>query len=123
MKYFPALVLMALALVVAGCGGGVKLPPVEPEQVEVFLPGSYPTEEYKVLTSITQSVALQVSDRDLINQAKERAARVGADALIVNRIRTTSEGAVADDVGREIEKILEGLAVYFPSKHPELEQK
>lgn len=123
MRYFPALTLMVLAAIVAGCGGGVKLPPVAPEDVEVFLPGAYPTEEYKVIASITERAPIQTDDRDLIKMGKERAAKLGADGLIVSRIRSTAEGAVVTDVQREIEKILEGLAIYFPSKHPELEQK
>lgn len=122
MRYYPALVAVLLVAAVAACGSSVKLPPVEPEEVELFLPGSFPTDEYKVLTRILERVSVQVEDMDLIERAKERAARAGADALIVSSIRTTAEGGIDFDLQQEVEKILEGLAIYYPSQHPELTQ-
>lgn len=121
MKYLPAAVAV-LAVFAAGCASGVKLPPVEPQDVEVFLQGSYPTEEYKVMSTITEQVSLETDDRDLIEQARERAAKLGADALVVTSIRSTTEGGIDLDTAREAQKILEGLAIYYPSRHAEIEQ-
>ena len=100
-------VAVALALVVGACGSTkVDLPPVEPEQVEVFMPGEYPTVEYKVLAN------LQEKSREAL---VAKAAQLGADALIVTEDHTSLG---IGEQGRSIE----GLAVYFPSRHPELEK-
>lgn len=115
-------VVTALALM-AGCSSSVNLPPVEPEDVEVFLPGSQPQESYEVMTRFTVRVGLQDSDQMLIDGARARAAEMGADAVIVMSMRRTSEGGVDLDLSQEQEKILEALAVYFPSRHPELENQ
>lgn len=115
-------VVAALALM-AGCSSSVNLPPVEPEDVEVFLPGSQPQESYEVMTRFTVRVGLQDSDQMLIDGARARAAEMGADAVIVMSMRRTSEGGVDLDLSQEQEKILEALAVYFPSRHPELENQ
>ncbi len=64
-----------------------------------------------------------MDDQELVDRAKRRAADLGADALIISSLRTTTEGQVETELSRQIEKILEGLAVYYPSEHPELEQK
>ncbi len=122
MKYLPAAVAV-LAVFAVGCASGVKLPPVEPQDVEVFLQGSYPTEEYKVMSNITEQVSLETDDRALIDKARERAAKLGADALLVTSIRsTTIDFDVNLGRARDAQKILEGLAIYYPSRHAEIEQ-
>ena len=123
MKYFPALFVTVLAAGLAGCGSGVQLPPVEPDQVEVFMPGSFPTEDIKVISRIEEAVDLSTPDREVIEIAKERAAQVGADAVVITSIRRTSEGQVELNLEQEQQKILEAMAVYFPSRHPELSNK
>lgn len=123
MKYFPALCVMVLVAGIAGCGSAVQLPPVEPEQVEIFMPGSFPTEDYEVIARISESVDLNTPDREVIDMAQERAAELGADALVIQAIRRTSEGEVEMNLQQEQQKIIEALAVYYPSRHPELSSK
>ncbi len=86
------------------------------------MPGSFPVEEYKVLTRLEEDVPLSASDQDLIDEARSRAASLGADALLIQSIRRTTEGGVELNLDQEQRKVLVGLAVYYPSKHPELTQ-
>lgn len=111
-----ALVLAPLSL---GCASGPKLPPkASPEEVQIFFPGTSPTESFKAMGTITEAASLATSDEELIAAARKRAAAMGADALIIRSIRRTTEGAVATDVQLEERKILEGIAIYYPAKHP-----
>ncbi len=121
MRYLPSLVMAALVVVVAACAGSVTLPPVAPEEVELFFPGSIPNESYKVMSRIEERAPQSASDQELIDKAKARAAEIGADALIIRSIRSTAEGGIDLNLTQEIEKILEAEAVYFPGRHPELE--
>jgi hypothetical protein len=123
MKYVTALCAAALVLGLTGCGPGVELPPVEPDQVEVIMPGMPVGESYKVLAAFTVDVPIADSDSELLAKAKARAAQMGADALLVKSIRRTSEGQVEQNLRQEQMKIAECQAIYFPSRHPELESK
>jgi hypothetical protein len=122
MKYFPALMAVAV-LGAAACGPGVKLPPVSPEEVEVFMPGMLPREDYKVLARIMESRPLNTPDQEMIDLAKAKAAELGADALVIDAIRRTTEGGIQTDLRQEELKIIEARAVYYPSKHPELSEQ
>ncbi len=123
MRYFPALSVSVLVLGLAGCGGGVQLPPVMPDQVVVFMPGSFPAEDYKALATIREEGPIDIPDKELIERAKARAAERGADALLIDSIRRTTEGQIETDLRQEQLKILMGRAVYYPAKHPELGNK
>lgn len=123
MRYPIALFTVVLAVGLAGCGAGVELPPVAPEDVEIFMPGTFPPEDYRVLTQIREEVPLNVSDNELIERARARAARSGADALVIRALRRTTEGGADVSLQQEQLKILEGSAVYFPSRHPELQNQ
>ncbi len=118
MRNVASFLTLALAVLLAGCSSSLSLPPVEPEAVEVFYPGSAPAEDYKVLARITQEVALNTDDQELIRQAQARAAQLGADALIIASISTNTEGTVSTDLDFEPRKIIEALAIYFPSRYP-----
>ncbi|KPK79184.1 MAG: hypothetical protein AMS25_13550 [Gemmatimonas sp. SM23_52] len=118
-----ALVVAVLVAVVAACGARVKLPPVAPEEVQVFLPGSYPDEDYKVLAQVNTQVPLSVPDSELIDRARAQAAGYGADALVITGIRRTTEGQIELNLQQEQVKILDGIAVYYPSRHPELQKE
>lgn len=122
MRYFSALIAVLALVGLAACGSGVKLPPVAPEDVEVFLPGTFPTESYKVMARFSESMPLNREDADLIAAVKAMAAEVGADALIIDAIRRTSEGGIDTDLRQEQLKIIEARAIYYPSRHPELQQ-
>jgi len=123
MRYSTAFVVALLVAFVAACGAKVKLPPVAPEEVEVFLPGSYPAEDYKLLATVNTHVPLNISDSDLIERARAQAAEWGADALVISSIRRTTEGEVELNLQQQQVKLLEAIAIYFPSRHPELQKE
>lgn len=123
MRYLTALFVAVLVAGAVGCGPRVQLPPVAPEVVEVFLPGSYPEEQYKTLREIVTQVPLNVSDAELIDRARAQAAEIGADALVISGIRRTTEGEIELNLQQEQVKILQALAVYYPSRHPELQKE
>ena len=122
MRHFSALIAVLVLAGLWACGGGVTLPPVAPEDVEVFMPGSFPSESYKVMARISESMALNTPDNELIDVAKAQAAEMGADAIVVDAIRRTTEGGIETNLRQEQLKIIEARAVYFPSRHPELQQ-
>jgi hypothetical protein len=104
----------ALAL---ACASVPKLPPkASPDEVEVFFPGTMPTEEFKALATLRESADLGVSDEVLIARLRRRAAELGADALLIRTIRRTAEGEVGVDLNRPDEKIVEAVAVYYPAR-------
>ncbi len=123
MRYFPAFSVLVLVVGLAGCGGGVKLPPVEPDQVQVFMPGSFPQEDFRLMATIREEGPIDTPDRELIDRAKASAAQLGADALLIEAIRRSTEGQIEFDMEQEQLKILTGRAVYYPAKHPELGNK
>jgi len=122
MRYFSALFAVLAVVGLAACGGGVTLPPVAPESVEVYMPGTFPSESYKVMARYSESMPLNTQDNQLIELVKGMAAEVGADALLVDAIRRTTEGGIETDLRQEQLKIIEARAIYFPSRHPELQQ-
>ena len=99
------------------------MPPVEPQDVEVFMPGQPPGENYEILSRLQEEVSLDTPDQQLIDRARADAAEMGADALVVTAIRRTTEGQIETNLGQEQMKIIEALAVYFPSRHPELQEQ
>lgn len=123
MKHLTALCAVVLTASVLACGGGVQLPPVQPQDVEVFMPGQPPSERYEVLARIQEDVSLDTPDQQLIDRAQAEAAELGADALVITAIRRTTEGQIETNLGQEQMKIIEALAVYFPSRHPELQEQ
>lgn len=123
MKHISALCAVVLVAGALACGGGVTLPPVQPEDVEIFMPGVAPMEDYEVLARIEDDASLDTPDQELIDRAKARAAQLGADAVLITSIRQTTEGQIDTDLSREQRKIIEALAVYFPAQHPELQEQ
>ncbi|MGH7545221.1 MAG: hypothetical protein ACREKI_03470 [Gemmatimonadota bacterium] len=106
----------------AHCASVPKLPPKDsPEAVQVFYPGSYPTEEFKTIATLSESAPLSVPDESLIAAVRRQAASMGADAVLIRSIRRTTEGQAAVDLNQEERKIIEAVAVYYPSKHPDVQ--
>lgn len=122
MKYYSASFGAVVMLILAGCGGGVSLPAVSPTDVEVFDVGWFPTEGYRVIARLTESMTLSTPDEEIIEVLKVKAAEMGADALIIDSIRPTTEGRVETDSHEEQQKIIEARAVYFPARHPETQR-
>jgi hypothetical protein len=124
MRLLPALLT---AVILLACSG-VKLPPTTPDQIEVFYEnrGQYPQEEFKRLALLDRTYNEEMCSTELqepcddakiwefgLNKLKELAAQLGADALLVHEVSYAQSGA-----GQRYNS----SAIYFPSRHPELEQ-
>ncbi len=123
MRWLPLFLCVPVpAVVAAACSprASVSLTPVEPDQVEVYMASEAPSEEYKVIKRIEERAAPDIENRVLIERARARAAELGADALIIEEIRTTIVEAYRELGPVPSGKILKAVAIYFPSKHPEL---
>jgi hypothetical protein len=126
MKYLSAVFGVLLVAAVACSAGGPKvtLPAVAPEDVEIFFPGDYPDEDYEVLKRIEIQDILSADDREMVMTARQQAADLGADALLILQMRSTQAGGGLGDADPSRDrKILEALAVYYPSRHPELQEQ
>jgi hypothetical protein len=123
MKYLTALFAAAVMVGLASCGSGVSLPPVSPDDVEVFMVGSFPMEGYRVMARLSETMHLNTPDEEIIEAVKVRAAEMGADALIIDSLRQITDRIETDpSVEQHGTKIIEARAVYFPGRHPELQQ-
>ena len=108
------LVLLTIVMTVGlagGCGPKVTLPPVAPEDVEVLT--EEPEEEFEELADIRQQAATDTPRREVIAGAREKAARYGADAMLIKEWR------VSASLSNPTVTLL-AVAIYFPSRHPEL---
>ncbi|NIR46688.1 MAG: hypothetical protein GWN99_19975 [Gemmatimonadetes bacterium] len=127
MRHFSALMVVTLMAGSLACSTGgpkVTLPAVEPQQVEVFMPGEFPSEDYEVLKRIEVRDLVSADENEMVMNARQQAADVGADALIIRSLRTTQSGGGLQETNASRDrKILEALAVYYPSRHPELQEQ
>ena len=124
--------LLVFGMLVAGmsaCGGSkaVTFPAVEPSQVEIFLGDKKPTGDYRAMKTIEIQVRPdQASNEDLLKQAVEQAAAVGADAIVVHQLGANAQGMAITDLGVDgvsrVSRIITATAVYYPARHPELEE-
>ena len=123
MKYFATLLGLAAVVAMVACTSGVKLAPVSPEEVEVYMPGVPIPDSYNVMARFEEAFTLDTADSTMIARIKELAAEFGADAVIIDGIRSTSEGGIETNLAQEQKKIVQARAVYFPSRHPELNEQ
>ncbi len=127
MRHFSALIAVTLVAASVACGAGgpkVTLPAVAPQDVEVYMPGEFPAEDYEVLKRIQVRELISVDERDMVADARQQAADLGADGLIIRSLRTTQAGGGLEQTNASRDrKILEALAVYYPSRHPELQEQ
>ncbi|HLU24250.1 MAG TPA: hypothetical protein VKZ58_00895 [Longimicrobiales bacterium] len=117
MKRVIALIPVAALLVSAACASAPRLPPKEsPDEVQLYDPqaGHYPEPGYKTIGPVKVEMPLGTSVPDLLLKLREEAAKLGADAVILQRVRTSTEGAVTFDMNRQDLMIAEGLAIYYP---------
>jgi hypothetical protein len=111
------LVLAGLAGLLVGCAGAPQLPPkANATDVEVFQVGigDQPTGRYRTVAEIRIERPIGTSNSDIIMAAQTEAARLGADALVVNMIRRSNQAEMAARGEEEI--ILEGMAIYWPER-------
>ncbi len=123
MRFVP---ILLVAFLVAACSG-VKLPPVSPDEVEVYSEpnGQFPQEEYKRMglmdRSFTADECARERDTTMCEDAdvwqfgiewlKEWAAQQGADAVLIHEAGYSTAG-----------QRYRATAIYFPSRHPEIQK-
>lgn len=123
MRIVPALLLAA---VLVACSG-VKLPPVSPDQVEVYSEpnGQFPPEEYERMAFMERAFTSDECARETgtttcddeetwqfgLEWLKSWAGQQGADAILIQEMGYSTAGQ------RYV-----ATAIYFPSRHPELQQ-
>jgi len=142
-------ILSAVLVVIAvlACSSSTKLPPVEPEDVEVYMPGQqYMLRDYVVIWETNDESSRRGgyniysparTDEQIIQDLKEEAAKRGADAIVIEWFRGTTaregrEGTIVHDqrltpasgsYGRAAQKSARALAICFLDRHPELAEK
>ena len=107
-----ALLAILLASGITACTGPkVTLAPVAPEDVEVIT--EEPEEAFEEISNIRQQAKMDTPRRDLIARAREKAALVGADALLTKEYRISANSTNPTVT-------LLALAIYYVDRHPEL---
>ena len=109
-------VLFALALgALAACSVGTKvvLPPVTPEDVEIIARGEEPAEDFEEIANIRQQATMDTPRSEIVARAREKAAKLGADALLIKEYRL-NQSSMNPTI------TLLAVAIYYPSRHPEL---
>lgn len=112
-----SLAVLLVATAVAACAAGPKLPPkAGPEEVRLIDPqlGQEPDKGYKTIGPVRATAPLGTPISELTRLLRARAAELGADAVILQQVRRTTEGEVGITATREEELIAEGLAIYYP---------
>lgn len=118
------LVPLAALLLSVACASAPRLPPKDnPDDVQMYDPqsGNYPEPGYKTIGPVKVEMPLGTSTPDLLRGLRAEAAKLGADAVIIQRIRTSTQGQIGIDMNREERMIAEGLAVYYPRPETEAE--
>ena len=127
------LLVVLMTTAILGCSSSMKLPPVSPEDVEVYMPSMVAMAENYVVVWETRQVAVSdeawntypvsYSNDRIVEDLKEEAAKRGADALLIDRIyRITHTDPTGESLPPEARVI--ARAVCFLDRHPELaEQK
>lgn len=106
--------LFLAAGLAATCGPKVDLPPVAPEDVEVIT--EEPGEEFSKIADIRQMGTMDTPRRELIAGAREKAAKLGADALLIKEYRLSQNS-------QNPTITLLAVAIFYPSRHPEIERE
>ena len=115
MKSVNAILVAAMVAGFVACGGAVSsqtLPAVSPEAVEVIPQGQKPSDDYETLKRISYNDPGTVTSDVLIARAREEAAALGADALLIKSVRR-------DPSAHNPRIYLLAEAIYYPSRHPE----
>lgn len=112
------LVLVPMIALGFGCASTPELPPkAGPEEVTLYDPnvGQYPEEGYETIGPIEVERPLGTPVPELVMALRAEAAQLGADGVILQRIRQSTEGSMASDLSREEFIIARGLAIYYPA--------
>jgi hypothetical protein len=110
--------VFALAALLS-CSAKTELPPVAPDQVEVFLPDAErPTEPYVIIWYSGNTFAhCPELDESLIDYIKEEAAKRGADAVLIDH-HLSCGGSSGRTWG--CSERIQVRAICFLRRHPEL---
>ena len=111
-RLMTGLVLMA---VFAGCASAPKLAPkAGPDEVRVFYANSgvEPEAGYQVIGPIKIQRPISAPDDRVVMDLRIEAAKMGADAIIIQQIGRRSQGAIDTGMAEDY-KIGEALAIYW----------
>jgi len=120
MERFVALVFFAGLL--TACAGSVNLPPkAGPEEVRLINPrvGQAVPDGYRTIGPVTAELPLGTPNQQVMTALLTRAAQLGADAVILQSVGSSTEGQITGGVDREERIIVRGLAIYFPAPDPD----
>lgn len=95
-----------------------KLPRVSPDQVAVYMPNDDVPKGFRVLKSIRTQMDVSTADSVLIALARNEAASVGADSLLIRELREFAEERMEMRQSYAVRmKRLLGDAIYYPDRH------
>lgn len=115
-----SLTVLALAFF-AACASTPDLPPKSgPEEVELYNinAGQYPPDGYEIIGTVTAEAIIGTPTGDLQLQLRREAARLGADGVIFDGVRSSTAGG-SNMSDREEMLIAEGRAIYWPEGMPD----
>jgi hypothetical protein len=109
--------------VFAACAGAPTLPAkAGPEEVDFYNPnaGLNPPPGYESISPVQVEVDPGTESSEIHMLLRAQAARLGADAIIMEGIRSNAEGQVGIDLNRPEKLIGRALAIYGPGGKPDL---
>jgi len=107
----------------AACASAPTLPAkAGPEEVDFYNPnaGMNPPAGYESISPVQVEADLGTEPAEIHMLLRAEGARLGADAIILESIRSNAEGQVGIDMNREEKLIGRALAIYWPGGKPEM---
>ncbi|HSM36033.1 MAG TPA: hypothetical protein VK837_06480 [Longimicrobiales bacterium] len=107
----------------AACASAPSLPAkAGPEEVDFYNPdaGMNPPAGYESIAPIQVEVDQGTPNADIYMRLRAEAAKLGADAVILQDMRSSTGGSVNTDMNRAEKIIARALAVYWPGGKPDM---
>lgn len=115
-------VVCALGVAIfAACASAPSLPAkAGPEEVDFYNPsvGLNPPAGYETISPVRVEADLGTANDEIHRMLRAEAAKLGADAIIFESIRSNAEGQVGIDMNRPEMLIGRALAIYWPGGKP-----
>lgn len=115
-------VVCALGVAIfAACASAPSLPAkAGPEEVDFYNPnaGLNPPAGYETISPIQVEADVGTANEEIYRMLRTEAARLGADAIILDSVRSNAEGQVGIDLNRPEKLIGRALAIYWPGGKP-----
>lgn len=115
-------VVCALGLAaLAACASAPSLPAkAGPDEVDFYNPnvGINPPPGYESIGPVQVEADLGTENTEIQRMLRAEAAKLGADAIIFESIRSNAEGQVGMDLNRAEKLIGKAMAIYWPGGKP-----